>query len=138
MGESHRELKKKLQYLQYKFDSITEDRSLFSRQDGYEQEDEGATRRKIKTEVYAELNKIIVKKVEHFTNDLRRLAMSADVEQRVETFLEELLYLNPYSEFHVLEEAKAEERGTHQGKIRKSNNDNITSQEEWKKLEKSL
>ena len=66
------------------------------------------------------------------------MTMSAEVEQRVETFLEELLYLNPYSEFQVLEEAKVEERGIHQGKIKKSNNDNITSQEEWRKLEKSL
>lgn len=64
--------------------------------------------------------------------------MSADVEQRMESFLEELLYLNPYSEFKVLEEVKTEERGTHQGKIKKSSNDNITSQEEWRKLEKSL
>lgn len=42
----------------------------------------------MKTEVYAEMNKIIVKKIEYFTNDLKRLSMSVDVEQRVESFLE--------------------------------------------------
>ena len=82
----------------------------------------------MKTEVYAEMNKIIVKKIEYFTNDLKRLSMSVDVEQRVESFLEELLYLNPYSEFHILDETKQEERGTQQGKIKKSTSDNITSQ----------
>jgi hypothetical protein len=64
--------------------------------------------------------------------------MSTDVEAKIESFLEELLYLNPYSEFHILDKIKQEQREVHHGKIRREYGENITSQDEWKKLEKSL
>jgi phage terminase small subunit len=54
--------------------------------------------------------------------------------------MEELLYLNPYSEFHILDKLKQEQRQSSPGKIRKEPVDTlgITAQEEWRKLEKSL
>jgi hypothetical protein len=45
--------------------------------------------------------------------------MSSDVEERVESFLEELLYLNPYSEFHISDRVKQDQRHDQTGKIKK-------------------
>jgi hypothetical protein len=61
----------------------------------------------------------MIRKIDYFTNDLKKLSMSSDVEERVESFLEELLYLNPYSEFHVLDRVKQDQRQDQTGKIRK-------------------
>lgn len=73
----YKEAKKRVQYLEYKFDSMAENRNLFERNDSYEEEEEGAAKKRIKTEVFNELNRIIIKKVDYFTADLKKLSMSA-------------------------------------------------------------
>ena len=76
-----------MQYLEFKFENIAENRNLFERKNTHEKEDEGITKKRIKTEVYNQFNRIIVKKIDYFTTDLKKMSMTAQVEERIETFL---------------------------------------------------
>ncbi len=77
LTEAYRETKKRLQYLEFKFENIAENRNLFELGKTNEEEDEGVTKKRIKTEVYNEFNRIIVKKIDYFTTDLKKMSMSA-------------------------------------------------------------
>lgn len=83
LTEAYRQTKKRLQYLEFKFENIAENRNLFEQGKTNEEEDEAVTKKKIKTEVYNEFNRIIVKKIDYFTTDLKRMSMSSQVEQRI-------------------------------------------------------
>ena len=83
LTEAYRQAKKRLQYLEFKFENIAENRNLFEQGKTNEDEDEGITKKKIKTEVYNEFNRIIVKKIDYFTTDLKKMSMSSQVEQRI-------------------------------------------------------
>jgi hypothetical protein len=77
LTEAYRETKKRLQYLEFKFENIAENRNLFELGKTNEEEDEGVAKKRIKTEVYNEFNRIIVKKIDYFTTDLKKMSMSA-------------------------------------------------------------
>lgn len=83
LTEAYRQAKKRLQYLEFKFENIAENRNLFQQGKTNEDEDEAVTKKKIKTEVYNEFNRIIVKKIDYFTTDLKKMSMSAQVEERI-------------------------------------------------------
>lgn len=83
LTEAYRQAKKRLQYLEFKFENIAENRNLFEQGKTNEEEDEAVTKKKIKTEVYNEFNRIIVKKIDYFTTDLKKMSMSAQVEERI-------------------------------------------------------
>jgi hypothetical protein len=77
---------------------------------------------------------MIAKKIDFFTADMKRMAISQEAEQRIETFLEELIYINPYSEFQI-EQAKQEKRELLKGKIVKdSHYDENGHEDSWKML----
>lgn len=60
---------------------------------------------------------MITKKIETFTEDMKKMTLSQQVELRIEAFLEELIYINPYSEFQIAEQIKQEKRDLAKGKI---------------------
>ena len=63
--------------MEFKFENIAENRNLFELGKANEEEDEGVAKKRIKTEVYNEFNRIIVKKIDYFTTDLKKMSMSA-------------------------------------------------------------
>ena len=75
--------------------------------------------------------------MQSFTLEMKALSMSQEVETKIEGFLEEMLYLNPFSEIHILEQFRSSKRNKEYGKIKRETN-RVTDQEEWKLLEKSL
>ena len=52
---------------------------------------------------------MILKKVEYFTSSMKKMALSPEAEHRIEAFLEELIYINPHSEFTVGEKERERE-----------------------------
>lgn len=122
LSNLHQENKKKLQYLEYKFQCLQQNRSIIDQEDSlYEPDSEkdALKKKRIRNEIYTEFAQIIAKKVEDFTNDLKKMTISQQAENRIEAFLEELLYINPYSEFQIIEQFKQDKRHHAEGRIRR-------------------
>ena len=63
----------------------------------YQQSIDPSLKSKMKNDIYHEFSRMIMKKIDYFTADMKRISISQEAELRVEAFLEELVYINPQS-----------------------------------------
>jgi hypothetical protein len=75
------------------------------------------------------MERVVARKIESFTIDVKKMAMSVELEQRIETFLEELIYLNPHSEYKVIQQIKKEKKENLFGKITKERHERNQKEE---------
>ncbi len=73
----YKETKQKLQHLEYKLQCLTENRLFLEEADSREEGiDDGSSKKKMKNEICEEFTRIISRKVEFFTDDIKKISMS--------------------------------------------------------------